>query len=80
MAIKVVKLNAGAYEPIIFPADLKAEWIRIRTSENAVLTAEFHYTTDKLIDGSNYSDLFKGLADIDYKKKMIIRKVCSLEY
>ena len=65
-AFKTIALEKGAYAYHIFDNALKAEWIRLTSDKSSELTAAFHFTDDNLNDGSQRTDLFNDLADIDY--------------
>lgn len=58
-------LGKQSYKFHIFDKDIKAEWIRLTSNQEAKLTAAFHFTDARLNDGSRSETLFGGLADID---------------
>jgi hypothetical protein len=59
---KKVTVAANGYEYLIFPADFKANWIRLTADKNCSASAFFHYQGK----GHEKADpMFAGLADIE---------------
>lgn len=61
--IKSVTVNPGKAANVIFTADDKGEWIRVKTDKNTLVTASFSYTTPDT-RSTQPSTIYKGLADV----------------
>lgn len=64
-ALKQLVLEKDGYSYFTFNNDLKAEWVRLISSENSKLTAAFHFTDSNLKNKEAGKELFKSLANID---------------
>lgn len=63
---QTLTLEGGGYQYHIFDKSLEAQWIRLKTDQPSHLTAAFHFTDEKLNDGTKRNSLFSTLADVDY--------------
>ena len=64
---KTVEVAAKGYQYVIFPEDLKADWVRITTSKDCVASAIFHFT------GKGYAKtdvMFNSLAGVNEAGKI----------
>jgi hypothetical protein len=58
-----VQVPAGGYAWHIFPADLRAEWVRLKADRDCSATAYFHFSSDGgPADGKDRSEIFSSLA------------------
>ena len=64
--LDTVNLSNGESTYKILDDDLDAEWLRLVTDVDCLVTAILHQTTSQFVDGSepNNANLFKGLADV----------------
>ena len=61
-------IPVGDYASCIFPADFKAQWARLKTDKDCVISAYFHLTDAGRTDTAKYADLFAGLTAMDAAK------------
>lgn len=64
--LETIELKPGDPVAKILPADLDAEWLRLITNRDCVVTAILHQTTSRFVDGDTAENqaLFAGLADV----------------
>lgn len=55
-------VRVGGYAHLVIPADLTAEWVRVRSEAECVATVYFHYLTPRRARGGE-EEIFSGLAD-----------------
>lgn len=72
-----IKLDGKEYRPLIFPADMKGEWMRIVTKGNGNISFILHYTTSRYNNGADFAGMFEGLAKIDEKDEILTGKLYS---
>jgi len=74
---KTMRLEGNEYMPYIFPKDVCAEWIRLKSQNEGKVSFILHYTENGRQNGDEYKKLFAGLSDIDSKKEIIKGKLFS---
>jgi hypothetical protein len=60
-AIMTRKLSAKGYAPVIVPADLKAQWLRVKTDAGCIATAFLHVSSPRQ-SSPDEACIFNGLA------------------
>ena len=65
--LKTIKVGANGYEYILFDKATSASWIRLVSNVTIPkFTASLHYTDSGLRNSNEGTDMFGGLADINY--------------
>lgn len=72
---KKMTVDGGQYKYLIFPNNVKAEWIRLKSISGGNLSFVLHYTTGKYVDGSKFSSMFDAIADVNTTEDILKAKL-----
>lgn len=70
-------LNGKEYKSVIFPKNLKGEWIRLKALTDGKASFILHYTTDRFIQKEKFRRLFAGLAEVNTTNEILVAKLYS---
>lgn len=74
---QIIKLEGDGYTSIIFPKNLKGEWIRLKALTNGHASFVLHYTTDRFIRNGQFAKSFNGLAEVGTAGEILTAKLYS---
>lgn len=75
--LQTVRLEGNEYKNVIFPKEMKGEWIRLKTLTDGKVTFALHYTTTNFVPKEKFSKLFSGLAAVDATDEVLTAKLYS---
>ncbi len=72
-----IELDAGQYAHHIFKPGVKAQWIRLSSSQPTKMTATFHYTEERMPRKDKDSQIFQGLVRADKDEELLYGRLYS---
>lgn len=74
---ETVILGANEYKNLIFPKELKGEWLRLKSKTDGNVSFILHYTDNNYVQKDKHVALFAGLAEVGTSKDIIAAKLYS---
>lgn len=71
------QLNGKEYKSVIFPKNLKGEWIRLKALTDGKASFVLHYTTDRFIQKEKFKRFFTGIAEVNTTDEILAAKLYS---